>query len=79
MLSEATNSTDIAGIKQNYIQLFMQAIAKPAKRGSHYMALQNVLREIGKKLSKPQRQYLQEILTKYKDCKISWEVPVSII
>ena len=66
MISEATNSTDIAGIKQNYIQLFMQAIAKPAKRDSHYMALQNVLREINKKLSKSQHQYLQEILINIK-------------
>lgn len=79
MLSEAGNRADINELKQKYVELFMQAIASPAKRGAHYMALQNVLREINKKLSKSQRQYLQEILNKYKDCKVSWDVPVSII
>lgn len=79
MLSEAGNKADIEEIKQEYIKIFMQAIEKPAKRGSHYMALQNVLREINKNVSKSQRQYLQEVLNKYKDCKVSWEVPVSII
>lgn len=79
MLSKAGNKADIKLLKQEYIQQFMQAIAKPAKRGSHYMALQNVLREINKKISKSQRQYLQEILNKYKDSKVSWDVPVSII
>ncbi|MEY8713881.1 YbgA family protein [Francisella philomiragia] len=79
MLSEAGNKVNIETIKYRYIELFMQAIAKPAKRGAHYMALQNVLREINKKISKAQRQYLQELLNKYRDCKISWEVPVSVI
>lgn len=79
MLSEAGNKTNLEEIKQKYIQLFMQAIEKPVKRGAHYMALQNVLREINKNISKSQRQYLQDILNKYKDCKVSWEVPVSII
>ncbi|AIT09445.1 hypothetical protein LO80_05345 [Candidatus Francisella endociliophora] len=79
MLSDAGKKVDIEEIKQKYISLFMQAIEKPAKRGSHYMALQNVLREINKKISKSQRQYLQEVLNKYKDCKVSWEVPVGII
>lgn len=79
MLSEAGNKADIEKIKHDYITLFMQAIEKPAKRGSHYMALQNVLREINKSISKSQRQYLQDILNKYKDCKISWDVPISII
>ncbi|MED7788174.1 DUF523 and DUF1722 domain-containing protein [Francisella sp. 19X1-34] len=79
MLSEAGSRADLDEIKQKYVELFMQAIASPAKRGAHYMALQNVLREINKKVSKSQRQYLQEILNKYKDCKISWDVPVSII
>ncbi|WP_150467870.1 YbgA family protein [Francisella sp. SYW-9] len=79
MLSEAGSKADLGEIKQKYVDLFMQAIASPAKRGAHYMALQNVLREINKKISKSQRQYLQEILNKYKDCKISWDVPVSII
>ena len=43
------------------------------------MALQNVLREINKNVSKSQRQYLQEVLNRYKDCKVGWEVPVGII
>ncbi len=57
----------------------MQAIQKPANLGPHYMALQNVLREINKKISQSQRQYLQEILNKYKACKVGLEVLVGII
>ena len=79
LLSQPASKVDLESMKTQYIEKFMQAIDKPANRGSHYMALQNVLREINKSVSKSQRQYLQEILNKYKDSKVGWEVPVGII
>ena len=62
MLSSASDKSDLNGIKNKYIEIFMQAISKHPKRGSHYMALQNVLREVNKVISKSQRKYLQDIL-----------------
>jgi len=79
LLSQPSSKVDIESVKKQYINKFMQAIEKPVNRGSHYMALQNVLREINKNISKSQRQYLQEVLNKYKDCKVGWEVPIGII
>ncbi|KEI35272.1 YbgA family protein [Allofrancisella frigidaquae] len=79
MLSDYSQSLNLQTLKSKYIEFFMQAMDKPVGRGAHYMALQNVLREINKKISKSQRQYLQEILNKYKDSKVAWDVPVSII
>lgn len=79
MLSNITSKDDLTKVKEEYIKIFMQTISKPVNRGNHYMALQNVLREINKRVSKSQRQYLQEILNKYKNSQVAWDVPVSII
>ncbi|AJC48242.1 DUF1722 domain-containing protein [Allofrancisella guangzhouensis] len=79
MVADNSKNSDLQTLKAKYIELFMQAIDKPVGRGAHHMALQNVLREINKRVSKSQRQYLQEILNKYKDSKVSWDVPVGII
>ena len=79
ILSALRDGQDFTEAKEEYIRVFMQAISKPAKRGNNYMALQNVLREINKRISKSQRQYLQELLDKYKNGNVSWDVPVSVI
>ena len=73
------DSCDIDKLKRSYTEIFMRAIQAPVSRNRHYMALQNVLREINKNISKSQRSYLQQILVQYKDSKLSWDVPVGII
>ena len=79
MLSNLRDGDDFTETKEQYINIFMQTISKPVKRGNHYMVLQNILREINKKISKSKRQYLQEVLNKYKNGQLSWDVPVNII
>ena len=47
------NSCDIDELKRSYIEMFMRAIQDPVNRSRHYMALQNVLREINKTYQNP--------------------------
>jgi uncharacterized protein YbgA (DUF1722 family) len=79
MLTNIKNNDEMIQQKEEYIRLFMTAISVLPKRGSHYMALQNVLREINKKISVSQKKYLQDVLNKYKKGQLSWDVPVNII
>jgi len=79
MLSNIRSNYEMIGQKEEYIHLFMTAISVSPKRSSHYMALQNVLREINKKILTSQKKHLQDVLNKYKKCQLSWAVPVNII
>ena len=79
LIANIKDKSEIENVKKQYIEIFMNAISKPLTNSHHYMALQNTLRKINKQITKPQRQYIQDILIKYKDGKVTKNVPTSII
>ncbi len=62
-----------------YQTQFMQAISKPAKRGSHCNALQHILGYLKKTVSGEERQGIMDVITQYQNEEVNLATPVALL
>lgn len=78
MVAQAGQS-EIKSRADRYIQIFMQALAKPANRQGHTNVLQHIQGFISAQLTPPQRQQLADIIMQYRSGQIPLIVPVTLL
>lgn len=70
---------DIASHSRQYIEQFMAALAKPARRGDHCNAMQHMQGFLRKHISSEDRQQLSQLVEEYADRHVPLMVPLEML
>lgn len=74
-----SSGTPLAEFAPVYFRQLMEALKKPASRGSHTNVLQHMSGYLKKALSSPEKQELQRLITQYRTGVVPLVVPITLI